>query len=192
MVVASYLNNDPRRIDSLMCLVYSIRAQTYKNWELVIIHDGPITDPNVEKTFLDLNKMPLVSAVISEVRKNDFGHSWRHWGICHKATGQYVGLSNDDNYYMPNYFEWMLWEMITKEAELSICNMVHSHRQWQVIFSKPERGYVDAGNWIATMELARSVPWTDKGFAGDWTYFNALQTKARTLAKVKGVLFVHN
>ena len=41
LVVASYLGDDPRRTDALMCLLYSLKAQTYPRWEAVVVHDGP-------------------------------------------------------------------------------------------------------------------------------------------------------
>ncbi len=190
LVVASYLNDDRRRLDSLLCLLYSVRAQTYPHWEVVVVHDGPIVSPTVKA---DLNRVCQGPTWLVETteRKGSFGHPNRHLGIRH-VSGDYVGLSNDDNYYAPVYFEWMLSELQEKKAQLAYCNMAHSHRGWGVIDAKPARGFIDAGNWIAESGLAKGVPWTDMTFAGDWTYFDALHRKARKAVKVPGVLFVHN
>ena len=36
MTVATF-----EQTDELACLLYSFRAQTYPNWEAVVVHDGP-------------------------------------------------------------------------------------------------------------------------------------------------------
>ncbi len=188
VVVASFLPGDERRTDSLMCLLYSLRAQTYRNWEAVVVHDGPA--PSAALRLLTHLSDGRVRFLETQERKNQFGHPWRKWGI-DLARGAYLGLSNDDNYYAPTYFEWMLSELQRTGADVVHCNMVHSHRKWAPIKSQPKRGFVDAGNWIARAELAKQTPWTDMGFAGDWTYFSALAASGR-VAKVDGHLFVHN
>lgn len=189
LVVASYLVDDKRRVDSLMCLLYSLKAQTYPNWQAIVVHDGPMPRP-VWDLVCQCDPVRICVVETSE-RKGQFGHPWRRWGI-DRSTGQYVGLSNDDNYYAPVYFEAMLAAIQENEAQLAYCDLVHSHRHWDVIRSKPARGFVDAGNWIVSADLAKATPWTDMGFAGDWTYFQELHRKAKRVVKVPGVFFVHN
>lgn len=188
LVVASYLHGDARRVHALACLLHSLLAQTYRNWEALVVHDGPY--PPLPDFLLNLD-IARIRFLETPERKGAYGHPWRRWGI-DQTLGQYVGLSNDDNYYAPVYFEWMLSELQAKKADLVYCDMVHSHRRWGVITAKPARGFIDVGNWLAAAPLAKSTPWTDTGFAGDWTYFQALQQKARQLAKVSAPLFVHN
>ena len=49
--VASYLNDEPNRINKLYCLVYSFLSQSYENWKLNIVHDGKITDEKIKKKY---------------------------------------------------------------------------------------------------------------------------------------------
>src|SRR4051812_39478108 len=93
-----------RRVDPLMCLLYSLRVQTYANWEVVVYHDGH--NPEVEaavKSFQD----PRMVYACSAVRHNNYGHSNRKAAVS-LCTGDYIGMGNDDNYYVPGYFEVML------------------------------------------------------------------------------------
>lgn len=200
LVVASYLNEDHRRLQSLLCLLYAVRAQTYPHWEVLVVHDGPVTSASALKeldridrhvTGGGIRKNPQFHLLEMDERKGQFGHPYRKAGI-DAATGDYVGLSNDDNYYAPVYLEWMVSELQAKQAQLALCSMVHSHRQWQGIDGRPARGSVDAGSWLADAALAKATPWTDMGFAGDWTYFNALHKKAARTVKIGSYLFVHN
>ncbi len=190
LVVASYLNDDARRLDSLMCLLYSLKAQTYPHWEAVVVHDGPLPSPRLHALAYEADPARIHVAETPQ-RKGQFGHPWRKWGV-DRTSGRYVGLSNDDNYYCPVYFEWMVHTLQQKDAQLVHCDMVHSHRAFSVISSKPERGSIDAGNWLVEAEIAKSTPWTDMGFAGDWTYFSALHRRAKKTVKVSAPLFVHN
>lgn len=193
MVVASYLNDDPRRLDSLLCLLHSFKAQTWPHWEAIVIHDGPIKNPTAKAKIEQVDKFGkgVIWLIETEERKGQFGHPYRHLGIRH-APGHYIGLSNDDNYYAPVYFEWMLSEIQAVDAQLAYCDMIHSHRQWQVIKAQPKRGFIDAGNWLVSANIAKTTPWTDMGFSGDWTYFKALHAKAKRVVRVPAPLFVHN
>jgi hypothetical protein len=191
LVIASYLNEDERRHDSLMCLLYSLKAQTYPHWEAIVLHDGPVNERAALKLGTVFEHEPQIQFRTTPERRGKFGHPNRHDGIM-RAQGHYVGLSNDDNYYCPVYFEWMVSQLQHKQAQLVFCSMVHSHRKWDTIDSKPQRGFIDAGNWLCDTKLAQDTPWTDMGFAGDWTYFSQLQKKAKGIAKIGSYLFVHN
>jgi len=72
--------------------VESVRNQTFKDYELLCYHDGPLTDPAVE--------MP-VPIRCTPVRHNDWGHSLRDLGI-REATGEYILHFNADNVLYPN------------------------------------------------------------------------------------------
>lgn len=172
-----------------MCLLYSLKAQTYPNWEAIIVHDGEA--PKSAWDLLYSCDPARIHMAETPERKGQFGHPWREWGI-KRASGQYIGLSNDDNYYAPVYFSEMLFALQAGKAQLALCDMVHSHRQWGTIKGELKRGSVDVGSWIAEAELVKSTPWPDMGFAGDWTFIHALKHKAAKTVKVGGCFFVHN
>ncbi len=70
----------------------SVRKQTFKDYELLCYHDGPLTDPTVE--------LP-VPVRCTPARHNDWGHSLRDLGI-HEATGDYIVHFNADNVLYPD------------------------------------------------------------------------------------------
>lgn len=174
--------------DTLAGLIYSLRCQTYTNWEAVIVHDGP--GPKVRETVERIDD-PRVRLIETEDRRGHYGHPWRRFGL-EQCTGDYVGLSNDDNYYAPVFFEWMLHQMVRDRADFAYCNMVHSHQQWAYFPTRPKRGCCDLGAWIATRELALAVPWPSNDFNADGDYIEALTGQAHRITRVEGCLFVHN
>lgn len=192
--ITSFLNKDPRRVKSLKCLIYSLEAQFYTNWSAVIIHDGPVEDHvRGELGFLE-EVRERVQLIEPEERLGDFGHPYRKLGLSMlNPRCQYVGMTNDDNYYAPTYFQFMLHALQQEKVSLALCSMVHSHRGWREISANPRRGSVDAGSWIADRDLALETPWEDFSFAGDWFYFKAMLDRVEgRVAVLPELLFVHN
>lgn len=70
----------------------SIREQTFKDFELLVYHDGPLIDASVSTP---------VPVICSEQRFNDFGHSLRDRGI-REAIGDYIVHFNADNVLYPS------------------------------------------------------------------------------------------
>jgi hypothetical protein len=75
--------------------VRSILQQTFRDYEILCYHDGPLLD----------NRLPMpVPVVQTEKRHNDFGHSLRDRGI-HEAKGEYIVHFNPDNILYPTALE---------------------------------------------------------------------------------------
>lgn len=200
IVVASYLNEDERRVPALTSLLASIAAQTYQNWRLKIIHDGPTT---VSLPQNELIKDPRVEFLCTKERKLKHGHPHRHEHAvapfkyqgtdAEAATNpDYLMFTNDDNYYMPVFLEWMLSEAVALKTDFVYCDMVHSHRMWQHFVTTPKKGRIDLGSFLVHRSLVEKTPWTDFSFAGDGTYIEALVASATRVRKLDATLFVHN
>lgn len=190
MLVASYLTDDLRREASLRCLLASFEAQTYKNWQAVVVHDGPVT----RGTFSEddpIGDSGRVNLVQTPERLGQFGHPHRHKFASQVESG-WVGFTNDDNYYMPVYFEAMLSEALSKGADFVYCDMVHSHQMWKPFRTQPRCSRLDLGGFLARVELVKRTPWTDFSFRGDGVYIDALVANSGKIAKVDATLFVHN
>jgi len=80
----------------------SLMSQTFKDFEVLTYHDGPLLDPHLP--------MP-VPIICTERRHNDWGHSLRDQGI-RESTGQYIIHFNADNILYPQALE-----EIAKEIE---------------------------------------------------------------------------
>ncbi len=191
MQVATFLNDEPRRMAALRVLVSCFQAQTYPHWEVLLTHDGPVADTaRAEWTALGQDKR--IRLIETPERKLAFGHPWRLWSLVNHANGAVFGFTNDDNYYAPVYLEWMMHELISRKADMVYCDMVHSHKQWKALNTRPTYRHLDLGGFLVRAELARSTPWVDFSFKGDGTYINALAAKAKRAVKVPALLFVHN
>lgn len=75
--------------------IQSLHDQTFKNFEILCYHDGPLVD----------SRLPMpIKINCSKTRYNDFGHSLRNIGI-QEAIGDYIVHFNPDNILYPNALE---------------------------------------------------------------------------------------
>jgi glycosyltransferase involved in cell wall biosynthesis len=177
------------RPDQLSCLIYSLKSQTYPNWEAVIMHDGP--GPEV-RTAVERIDDARVRFIETDERLGQYGHPHRSRAIS-LCTGEFIGLSNDDNYYAPVYFEWMLYALTSADAMFAHCDMVHNYWRWCYFITQPRKNRCDLGSWIARANLVKATPWRDMDFAGDGTFIEDLVRQCRgKVVHVPGCLYVHN
>lgn len=182
MIIAAYQR--PKQI--LVCL-HSLLVQTHQNFELIVVHGGPGT--SVKRVVDALHDARVTFH--ETLNHDDFGNSSREFGT-KLATGSWIGQINDDNYYAPIYFEWMLSELIRNDAQFAYCNMVHSHYAWMPLETHPVPCRIDAGGWICRADLVKRTPWaTTHEITSDGEYAEALARQCRTV-KILGCLFVHN
>jgi hypothetical protein len=73
----------------------SLKGQTFGDFEILLYHDGPLTEPQA--------KMPHPIKA-TERRFNDWGHSLRDIGI-REASGDYIIHFNPDNILYPGALE---------------------------------------------------------------------------------------
>lgn len=78
--------------------IRSVRNQTFKDYELLVYHDGPLQGavPEVDGGGVDVRCTPT--------RHNDWGHSLRDRGI-REATGDYILFHNLDNVLYPDLLQ---------------------------------------------------------------------------------------
>jgi hypothetical protein len=79
----------------------SLAAQTFKDFEILCYHDGPLQDSGVQ--------FPL-PVTCTPQRHNDWGHSLRHAGIL-AATGDYILHFNADNILYANALDELAAEI---------------------------------------------------------------------------------
>jgi hypothetical protein len=168
--------------DRLAMFLLSMRRQRYDNWEVVAVTDGP--NPQAVELVRQMND-PRIRLLQTERPLGRWGHPYRQLGL-DNCRGDFIGMSNDDNYYVPGYFEQMVTAL--RNADLALCQTLHSYSAWAVV---PPGG--DLGCWLARSELIRKVPWTGTDFTSDGDYLNALiQQAGGRVVTVEKPLFVHN
>lgn len=184
-------NMYPQIISSLIC-------QTYKNWELLLIHNGPLNGMTY-----DIPKDDRIKFIIHPENTGHWGHYLRQWALNEianerlAADAQYITITNADNYHTPSYCEYMLKGFsINPTAKAVYCSeMVHNYKAWQVIPCDLKLGYIDCAGVMVKKQVACEVGWKDvNGHSSDWTYFSDIiqHYGPRSFQKIKGCLLVHN
>jgi predicted protein tyrosine phosphatase len=168
--------------DRLNLFLLSMKRQRYQNWEVIAITDGP---NSAAAEFIRAFGDPRVKFIETEKRLGRWGHPYRQLGIS-ACQGEFIGLSNDDNYYVPGYIEQMVNAL--EAADIALAQTLHSYSGWKVTGVG-----ADLGCWVARAELVKSTPWHGVEFDSDAQYLNALIAKAgKRVAKIHRPLFVHN
>jgi hypothetical protein len=174
--------------DRFWAFLLCMQRQRYENWEVVAVTDGPNADAaHVEADFKRhhpgaIERLRLIQTAESRGR---WGHAYRQNGI-DACRGQFIGLSNDDNYYCPGYIEQLMFAL--EDADIAACQVAHSYSGWA---ARP--AWSDLGCWIARAALVRSVPWEGQEFDSDALYLAKLRARPGVRsAVVNRPLFVHN
>lgn len=192
-----------QRFGSLRVLIQSFLNQTDSNWNLHVLHDGPSVEFNKLADSYMSEYASRLRFSSSEKRFNDYGHSLREIGL-RASTGDYVLITNDDNYYVPVYMRLVNLAIARCSPDLIIYDMVHSHEfpgnriqeSYSFFPTAFMRNSLDMGSGLVKGDLARMSNFKDKGFAADWDYFSNIAYAARDsqmrIIKIPKILFVHN
>lgn len=192
-----------QRLGPLKVLIQSFLNQTASNWMLHVIHDGPSKDFDILASEYEKMCCERLRFTSSDKRYNDFGHSLRELGL-RESKGDYILITNDDNYYIPEYIHLMNLAIGAGSPDIIMFDMIHSHefpgnriQESYMLFSTSFMcNSIDMGSALVKGDLARRANFGSKGFAADWEYFSSVVEEAGSeplkLAKVPKVLFVHN
>ena len=168
--------------DRLNLFLLSMQRQRHQNWEVVAVTDGPNDAAARLVAEVDDARVRLIE---TEKPLGRWGHPYRQRGL-DACRGEFIGMSNDDNYYVPGYVEQMLHAL--DDADLALCEVLHSYFAWA---AKPAGE--DLGCWIARASLVRQIPWTGQDFTSDRDYIRSLREAAKDrVAFIRRPLFVHN
>jgi hypothetical protein len=89
--------------------------------------------------------------------------------------------------------EWLLYEAQRHSSPFVYCDFVRSHKQWALHSSRPKKGHLDLGAFMAHKSIVTRVKFDRLTFEGDGDYINRLVAAARTkTVRVNAPLFVHN
>lgn len=180
--------------------------QTSEDWSLHCIHDGQNDEfDSVMKTFQNQHSGIKYSSTM--IRYNDYGHSLREIGLAQPYNSEYTLLTNCDNYFVPEAVDIMISTRDNNKRrgvgpDVIIFDIVHSHTNpgnrtqpkynlFEVEFS---RDNIDVSAAIVKTEIAKTIGFPDKGFAGDQTYFANIRKAypSSRVAKANHILVVHN
>lgn len=184
--ICTIYNSYPQIISSLL-------LQTHQNWELILIHDGQAPD-SVKSVIGNDERIRFIETL---TRVGNWGHAHRQRALQEYDLGDYVVISNSDNYYVPTFIEYMLKGFAKSHtAVATYCDkIVHSYKAWDILPCKFERGFIDCGGVMIKSDIAKEVGWrVIDEHSADWIFFSDIAAKysVRNFIPVKGCLFVHN
>jgi len=188
IIVVSY-----RRPLHLRILIDCFRVQTDENWEMHIIHDGPAPD-DVKEILPD---DPRVIFYESEVRLGKYGHPNRRYMLDHVKmnTDDYVLITNDDNYYVPEYVNYMR-RAIGVGVGVVYHDCLHNYYSYEVLKAKMEINYIDMGSFIVRADIAKKIRFTSNEFHADGIYAEAVADHCNKnnlkMIYLPRPLFIHN
>jgi hypothetical protein len=191
LFISTIHNRFPQIVSSLIC-------QTHKNWRLLLIHDG--LNHTKLREYIEAIGDDRIQYLEMPDRTGRWGHPWRQWALERLRAGdypdaKYVVITNDDNYYVPVFCEYMLKGFKENTVATYCDQMVHSYIQWQIIKCDLQRGKIDCGGVMVRRMVAQEIGWRDiESHSSDWVYFEDIikQYGAQNWAKVAGCLFSHN
>lgn len=104
------------RIKVLSYAIDSVLAQTYPNWELLIVDDGSV-DGSLE--MLQTSYQHSKIKVLKNLKKGV--SSARNTGLT-EARGTYIAYLDSDNTWLPEYLELMLGEIVQSQVQSVYCS----------------------------------------------------------------------
>jgi len=175
-------------------IIHSMQAQTYKNWELILVHDGK-NETNLDQQIKKIGD-ERVKFFETKQRMGNWGHNIRSKEITKLPNDGFVVITNPDNYHVPSYLEKMLLGFSNDNIKATYCSkMVHSYVDWNTIDCRLERGFLDCAGVMIRCDVAKKVGWNDvESHSADWLFFNDI-AKAyghSSFNKVEGCLLIHN
>lgn len=178
-------------------LLPSLMDQSYQNWRLLLYHDGP--PPEWLKQKLAAIGDGRSMLLWTERRHDDFGHTLRELGINRLAkgfVGDWVVLTNGDNYYVPGFLQAMLGAAERQpDCQTVVCEtMAHNYWGWRPIRCVPELGEIDCGAVMVRREALLEIGFPWRGHAADYQAIGELVRRygLGSIARAPGVLFIHN
>lgn len=177
-------NMYPQIISSLLC-------QTYQNWELQLIHNGPLNGFKY-----DIPEDPRIKFTVHPIETGTWGHHLRAKALKELTDGDFVVITNADNYHVPGYCERLLhgFKIFPGAKAIYHDGMIHNYTKWQYIKCRLERGFIDSAGVMVRRSIAQEVGWNSLEHSSDWIYFSEIIKRygLHSFQMINGCLLVHN
>jgi predicted protein tyrosine phosphatase len=177
--------------DRSMGLILSLQRQRYENWELIIVTDGPDSGARDLVAWFNAKGESRLRLIETPEPRGRWGHPYRQVGI-DACGGEYIGLTNDDNYYVPGFLEQMIHAI--QGYDMVLCDTLHSYIGWQHHHTSPRMGGADLGCFIARASIVRQVRWPGDDQYADGRFIQLLADLVGVpkIAHIPRALFIHN
>jgi len=179
----------------LRIMIDCLLTQTNPNWELHIIHDGPASDKikKIISSYCD----PRIKFEETPKRLGQYGHPNRNYGLSKLAFNHkdFVLITNDDNYYVPKFVEYM-FNAAKTQVGMVYCDTVHNYINYDVLQTHIKVGQIDMGSFIVRVDVAKKVGFDSVKVEADGIYAVKCSEYCRKsnlrIRSIKRPLFIHN
>jgi len=173
--------------------ILSILVQTYTNFEIIYVHDGPISEKVKDQinNFKD-NRIKIFN---TPQRANDWGHTPRALGLDKVSpNSELIVFTGVDNYYTPKFLEFLVPAFYNKEINGVYCDCLHNYINWEKLTTQLAFGKIDCGCFMVKTEIAKKIGWKYRVSESDWLFINEVvrNYKRNSIVKINKTLFIHN
>lgn len=152
----SYIVSAHNDLERLPCCLWSLRAQTDQDFE-VIIADNSET-PKMRNAIYALATSILPDVRYMATSQPECFHAAN--AVASEARGEFLCFPSDDSYYMPVFGEEMLKAAF--DADFLMCHMVYDkrcgHGRYTAIPQEPKRFWCDKTGFIIRKEKFTGFP----------------------------------
>ena len=140
----------------------SILAQTFRDFEVIFVHNGLKELPYEEE--FDLSALEKVKTIYIKERFNDWGNTSRHYGS-RVAGGEYFLFFNIDNLLYPTCLErvneFLLKDNVRKE--MVIFTIIHNKNAERILTGNPVLfQHIDCLQVVASKQAWESIGFWDR------------------------------
>jgi Glycosyl transferase family 2 len=181
------------RPQKLKRAIASVQAQTWKDWEHIVVHDGPADDDTRHVC------VAQPGLTLFELGRNWKGSQEGAYGAvprnvgCYLARGQFIAYLDDDNEYLPHHLTHLLAALGQRQFAYSANQLYRQGKPCgtcpPIGYSAPACGAIDTSSILHRPELLRIAAWNPNQPAEDWTIVEAWM-KARASWAFTGVVSV--
>lgn len=174
----------------LTCMLSSLLSQTTPDWCAHIIIDDEYSERFTHLGSYNYDDERIRYTFLGK-RYNDWGHTPREMGK-QLSEADYILMTNDDNYYTPNFVEEFVKASETAPG-IVYWDMIHSHYNYSYFKCVPAYNQIDMGAFAVRRDIAQSIK-MNTTYAADGEYIEDIKKKYpnERMIKIDKVLFVHN
>jgi len=178
--------------NNLICILYSLIAQTNGNWKAHVVIDNSST--LLFDKIIDFVKEDRIKFTSINGPHNDIGHTPRNYGL-ENASEEWVIMTGDDNYYIPTFVDEVI-KVINNDTKFVYCDMIHNGYNYEWFNTHHSSHHIDIGNMIMRTNLAKQIKLDNKRLDADGVFCNDYISKfceeQTTIKKINKILYVHN
>jgi glycosyltransferase involved in cell wall biosynthesis len=178
----------------LPSFVYNILGQTWDNWKLIILHDGPSSDGSKEFMEQIVAQYPdQVTYIESETRENCWGHQNRALGLSLVDT-PWVTFTNVDNQYCWDFVHHLWGDMTNGRHDVICFRIAHNYFGYKSFYNWFDMSQCDMMQFAVRTEMAKTAGFNHRVHEADGLFIRDLNRCFPNLRLVvhEGTYGIHN